>query len=133
MLDIFATIKLLTNLDDDNKVLLLQQRAEETLRNYLRYDGEEDDISRFSSAIIDLACAINTLQKMEQTHIDTAGVKSESYAEGSVSVRKDYGSLQDMAEAHNKKINSILETLKPYRRGHVVKVVKKHAGTTDKR
>ena len=110
--------------DSDAKTYL--SMAEDRIRLYLNYNDDED-ISRFSSALADIAVSLydkkTATDKAKETYLQTAGMTGKSYTEGPVSVHETYGTADGWAgvsAAYDAEIKTALNSLARFRRVRVV-------------
>lgn len=105
------------------------EMAEDRVRLYLNYSDDED-VSRFTPAIADIACLLYERQQAittaQQAWMQTAGMSSKSYSEGPVSVHETYASWDGGASAtvtasYEAQIQNTLNTIARFRRVRVVK------------
>lgn len=99
--------------------------AEERIRLYLNYEDNED-ISKFSSVIADVAVALYNKTKAVQTaqtaFLANAGVSSKSYSEGPVSVSENYGASGgiSVSQIYDEAIKTSLNSIARFRRARVI-------------
>lgn len=103
--------------------------AEDRVRLYLNYE-EDEDLSRFSSALADVAVTLydkrTAVQAAQTAWIANAGVESKQYQEGSVSVRETYAGASgsagaSVAASYDLQLQDTLQSLARYRRARVIK------------
>ena len=93
--------------------------AEQKVREYLRYDTDED-VSRFASTVADVA----VLYYQRDTQVAALGtaslLKSASFSEGGVSESKTYLTAGELFEVYEARADKVLDGIMRYRRAHVV-------------
>lgn len=102
-------------------------QAEDRVRLYLNY-GPDDDLSRFSLVIADIASDLYDKQTAvtaaKTAYIANAGLTGKSYSEGPVSVHENYAAADSgwasVGDAYEKQIQGSLNILARYRRVRVV-------------
>lgn len=92
--------------------------AEQDVRTYLHYLDSES-VDQFSSVIGNVAVLYYLRdQDMKALSVE-AGVKSESFTEGKVSVRQDYLAPADVSASYDEKVGKALMDIKRFRRAHI--------------
>lgn len=98
--------------------------AEETIRAYMGYDGKTP-VSQFFATIVQIA-TYRILSKKAQAAAaenNTSGAVSESFSEGAVSVKTDYGTPGNITEKYQELIDGVLQRdLGRFRRPVVVDI-----------
>lgn len=100
--------------------------AEERVRLYLNYEDEES-LTRFSSAISDVAVALynktEAVRTAQTAFLANAGISSKSYSEGPVSISENYGNNGGLSvsQIYEEEIKSALNSIARYRRARVIK------------
>lgn len=101
--------------------------AEERVRLYLAYE-EDDDLTRFSSVIADVAVILHDKRKAvnaaNAAFLASAGMESKSYSEGPVTVHETYANYSGgvaVSQSFDTQISNALQSIARYRRVRVVK------------
>lgn len=106
--------ELRTGKDGDDYISL----AEQEVRAYLNYLDSES-VDKFASVIGNIA-VLFYLRDQEMKSVKTeAGVKSESFTEGKVSVHQDFLATADVSASYDEKVGKALLDIKRYRRAHI--------------
>ena len=106
------------------------EMAQQKVREFLRYEAEED-VTKFASAVADVAVLYYQRDQQIQTMNETAstGLKSESFTEGAVSASKNYLTAGDVFGMYDARTDKVLDGIRRYRRAHVVTGVNSNANT----
>ena len=98
------------------------EMAEQAVREYLNY-GEGDSLEAYVYSIGEIDVLLYQRDMaVAAMSTQTAGVKSESFAEGAVSVRSDYLTPADMATSYDSKVQTVLNSLSRHRIARVPEV-----------
>ena len=106
--------ELRTGKDGDDYIAL----AEQDVRTYLHYLDSES-VDKFASVIGNIAVLYYLRDQDMKTLSVEAGVKSESFTEGKVSVKQDYLAPADVSASYDEKVGKALMDIKRFRRAHI--------------
>lgn len=83
--------------------------AEETIRAYLGYDGKTP-VSQFFATVVQIAVyrIMSKKAQAQATENNTSGAVSESFSEGAVSVKTDYGEPGNITGKYQTLIDQVL-------------------------
>lgn len=109
--------ELRTGKDGDDWISL----AEGDVRMFLNY-GETESLDSFASTVGNIAVLYYERDKAVKSMAQAAGVKSESFTEGKVSVKQDYLTSSDVSGQYEEKVDNLLAGIKRYRRARIPEV-----------
>ena len=92
-----------TNVDADVAARYVRI-AESRVRSYLHY-GEDGDVSGFSDAVAQIAMYLYQEDQARARIDELGGMSSESFSEGGVSVRNEYGKTTELVAGYEALIN----------------------------
>lgn len=101
-----------TNVDADVAARYVRI-AESRVRSYLHY-GEDGDVSGFSDAVAQIAMYLYQEDQARARIDELGGMSSESFSEGGVSVRNEYGKTTELVAGYEALINQVLSGLSRY-------------------
>lgn len=107
--------RLRTGVTNDSYV----EMAEQIVREYLNY-VDSDPLTYFAPTVGNVA-AILYQRDQASANASTAGVKSESFTEGAVSVKTDYLTNADMGTSYDNVVQAELDKIRRYRIARIVK------------
>lgn len=96
--------------------------AEGRVRFYLHYRHDED-VSCFSDAIAQIALYLYQEDQVRVTQSENGGVSAESFQEGGVSVRNEYGRQTDLITGYEKLIGDVLKQIDEFSNTRVVRFI----------